>query len=172
MLKIIGALLVLAACIGYALSLLGQARHRGAVLAAGRELTELLIAEIRYERLPMADILESIRQRIHPDIGSVLTEVADGLQQGRAESLDEIWKQSFANAAKTLGLAAQEQQLLEDIGRNLGYLDEEAQSAHLRGCGEKIGYAMERWQKSYEEQKKVYLTFSLAAGIFLILILI
>lgn len=172
MLKILGAALILAGCIGYSSALLGRIKHAQDVLDAGRELTELLAAEIRYECLPMEEVFDRIVPRVHMDLGRILLQIRTELADGEAGSLDEIWQSHFSGKEKMLDLSTEELHLLLEIGRNLGYLDVGAQLNHLQACREKINAARCRRSKILEEQTKVYRALSLAAGVFLILILL
>ena len=62
MLKAAGSMCVLAACIGFVRELLRTGSLHKEYLEALIELTELLSAEIRYERLPIQEALQQIQK--------------------------------------------------------------------------------------------------------------
>lgn len=172
MLKILGAGLILLACVGYARGLLGQiVRHRD-ILRACCELTDLLAGEIRYERIPMAEALYRIRSKLHPELSEVLLEIADGLEEGGYASMEELWNQSFEGAKKRLSLTDEELGEVKDIGKNLGFLDFDVQVNHLAGCKQRLLKSLEKMQKELDEKRRLYRALSLAAGVFVILILL
>lgn len=172
MLKIVGAVLILLACIGYAGGLLGQVTRRRDVLKSCLELTELLSGEIRYDRVPIEEALESIRSRIDRELACVLHQIADGLKTGDHANLEELWSQSFEDAKQKLFLTEEELGEVQDIGKNLGFLDSEVQVNHLMGCRERLKKSLEKTQQELDEKRRLYRYLSLAAGIFVILILV
>lgn len=172
MLKIIGAALILFACIGYAGGLLGQIARRRDVLKSCIEMTELLAGEIRYDRVPMEEALESIRNRVDFGIACVLKQITDGLKAGNHANLEKLWSRSFEDAKTKLLLTEEELREVQDIGKNLGFLDSEVQVNHLMGCRERLKKSLDKTQQELDEKKRLYRYLSLAAGIFVILILI
>lgn len=172
MLKLIGAAFVLLACIGYAGGLLGQIARRRDVLASCLEMTELLAGEIRYDRVPVGEALERIRDKTDSGIACVLEQIADGLKTGDHANLEELWSRSFADAGQKLFLTEEELGEVQDIGKNLGFLDSEAQVNHLMGCRERLKKSLDKTQRELDEKRRLYRYLSLAAGIFVILILV
>ena len=73
MLKAAGSMCVLAACIGFVRELLRTGSLHKEYLEALIELTELLSAEIRYERLPIQEALQQIQKKIRPEIAFCVT---------------------------------------------------------------------------------------------------
>lgn len=172
MLKIAGSALILCACMGYAGGLLGQIGRRRDILKACLELTELLSGEIRYERIPMAEALYKIRDKLDGELSNVLTAIADGLETGDYTTMEELWGQSFDAAQGKLFLTGEELKEVKDIGKNLGFLDLDVQIGHLSGCRERLLRRFNQVQKELEEKRKLYRSLGLAAGIFAILILL
>lgn len=172
MLKIVGASLVLLACVGYAGGLLGQmVRHRD-ILKSCMELTDLLAGEIRYDRVPVAEALSRIQGRLDHGLSEVLKSVAGELKTGNSAELEDVWNRNFRKAERELMLTEEELGDVQDIGKNLGFLDPEAQVSHLMGCKERLKKSLDKTQQELEEKKRLYRALSLAAGIFTILILL
>lgn len=172
MLKIIGAVLVLLACAGYTGGLLGQIRRHRDVLRSCLELTDLLAGEIRYDRVPIAEALHRICQKTDRELSFVLKTISDGLKTGDYAELEELWDRSFEDAGKRLFLTEEELGEVQDIGKNLGFLDTQAQMDHLAGCRERLKKSLEKIQRELDEKRRLYRYLSLAAGIFVILILV
>ena len=172
MLKLIGSVMVLLACVGYAGGLLRQiVRHRD-ILKSCMELTELLTGEIRYERIPIAEALRRIQGKVDDELSKILCAVADSMEKGDYGSMEEVWNRNFAQAGKGLLLTEEEMQEVKNIGKNLGFLDFDVQVSHLTGCRERLKRSLDKIQKELDEKKKLYRSLSLAAGIFAILILL
>ena len=58
------------------------------------------------------------------------------------------------------------------IGKHLGFLDQRQQEEHLQGCRERLQRLLRLRQKELEEKKHMYRCLGVAAGIFVILILV
>jgi stage III sporulation protein AB len=171
MLKLSGAALVMLACIGYGSGLLRQMRRHRDILNSFLTLTELLAGEIRYERIPIQDVLNRISDRVDPEIAVVLQQIAGELQQGIYASLEEVWNRNFQRARKSLLLTEEELAQVQAIGGNLGFLDHHAQLQHLAGCRERLLGSLANIQQELDEKTRIYRSLSLAAGVFVILIL-
>lgn len=172
MLKITGAVLIMLACVGYAGGLLGQIARRRDVLESCLEMTELLSGVIRYDRVPVGEALEDIRNKTDSGIACVLEQISEGLKTGDHANLEELWSQSFADAKQKLFLTERELREIQDIGKNLGFLDSEVQVNHLMGCRERLKKSLNKIQQELDEKRRLYRYLSLAAGIFAILILV
>ena len=58
------------------------------------------------------------------------------------------------------------------IGKQLGFLDQVQQEQYLKGCTERLRRLQIQAQKAMDEKKRVYRYLGVAAGIFVILILV
>ena len=157
MLKAAGSMCVLAACIGFVRELLRTGSLHKEYLEALIELTELLSAEIRYERLPIQEALQQIQKKIRPEIAFVLRQMIEQMKDG---------------TGKELFLTGEELEEVCRIGKHLGFLDQRQQEEHLQGCRERLQRLLRLRQKELEEKKHMYRCLGVAAGIFVILILV
>lgn len=172
MLKILGSVMILLACLGYAGGLLRQIMRHRDILKSCLELTDLLSGEIRYERVPIAEALHRIRGRLDGELAKVLCDIANTLEEGDYGSMEEVWDRNFLQARETLLLTEEELNEVKNIGKNLGFLDFDVQVSHLAGCRERLKRNLDKIQKELDDKKKLYRSLGLAAGIFAILILL
>lgn len=172
MLKAAGSMCVLAACIGFVRELLRTGSLHKEYLEALIELTELLSAEIRYERLPIQEALQQIQKKIRPEIAVVLRQMIDQMKDGTGTPFSEIWEQAFRKGGNELFLTAEEMEEVCRVGKHLGFLDQRQQEEHLQGCRERLQRLLRLRQKELEEKKHMYRCLGVAAGIFVILILV
>ena len=138
MLKAAGSMCVLAACIGFVRELLRTGSLHKEYLEALIELTELLSAEIRYERLPIQEALQQIQKKIRPEIAFVLRQMIEQMKDGTGTPFSEIWEQAFRKGGKELFLTGEELEEVCRIGKHLGFLDQRQQEEHLQGCRERL----------------------------------
>lgn len=172
MLKIAGSVLVMLACLGYAGGLLRQMSRRRDILRSCLEMTELLAGEIRYERAPVAEALRRICGRLDGDLETVIRGIADRLEEGGYGSMEEVWDAGFLREKEKLPLTKEELDGVREIGKNLGFLDLAVQIDHLAGCRERLGRNLDKVQRELDEKRRLYRSLGLAAGIFVILILL
>lgn len=171
-LKLAGSICVLAACTGFAGELIRRGNWHRKYLEAYLELTQLLSAEIRYERIPIQEALIQIQRKVRPEIGSILLRIVKRMKEGTGRSFAEIWECEFRESEKQFFLTGEEVEEVCRIGKNLGFLDPQQQEVHLRGCEERLRYFLSLRQKELEEKRPLYRWLGVAAGIFMILILV
>lgn len=172
MIKILGSVLVMAACIGYSSYLLDKQKSHRNVLQTFIQILELLSNEIRYERITMAEAFCRMDRKYYGPAGEVMRQISDKLLEGKSENLEMAWKDTFVREQQVLMLKDEELDIMLDVGKNLGYLDAEAQVGHLKNCCIRLEKKLEEAQAELTEKKKVYGYLGVAVGLMVVLILI
>lgn len=172
MVKLISSVLILSSCIGYAGTLMEKQKYHRDVLLSLICILSLLAGEIRYERLTMAEALGRLTEKYHGPAGEVMQKIADRLREVSCEDLESVWRFYFQEEQSRLMLSGEEIDILLETGRNLGYLDVEAQVGHLHRCRERLELKLREAEKNMAEKKKLYGYLSVAAGVMMILILV
>ncbi len=171
MLKVAGAVIVCLAAWGYGCSLVRQLdRHRDQLFACG-EMMELLMGEIRYGKTPFWDAFLRIAERMQEPFSSVLREISVEITKNQYESLEHIWVETFEKKKKELSFAPGEWEILKGVGKNLGYLDVQAQIQHLTLYRKQMQKCLEELEKGAKEKKRIYRSVSLMVGAMVVLIL-
>lgn len=171
MLKIFGIILVLAASWGYGNGLVARLGRHRENLTACREILDLLSGEIRYGKTPLNEAFVQISDRIGGTAGRLLRKIADQIESGGYRSLEAVWKEAFTDAGKELELTDQELKVMLRAGKNLGYLDVQAQVSNLKLYSRQIEIFLEQAEKTAAEKKKLYRSLSMAAGLLVVLLL-
>ncbi len=172
MLKVAGAVIVFLAAWGYGSSLVGQLnRHRDQLFACG-EMLEMLMGEIRYGKTPFQDAFARISERMQEPFSGVLREISGEISKNQYESLEHIWVETFEKRKKELFFASGEWEVLKGIGKNLGYLDVQAQIQHLTLYRKQIQKCLEELEKGAKEKKRIYRSVSLMVGAMVVLIFV
>lgn len=135
MLKAAGSMCVLAACIGFVRELLRTGSLHKEYLEALIELTELLSAEIRYERLPIQEALQQIQKKIRPEIAFVLRQMIEQMKDGTGTPFSEIWEQAFRKGGKELFLTGEELEEVCRIGKHLDFWTRDSRRSICRDVG-------------------------------------
>lgn len=171
-LKLTGSVCVLVACVGFVREILRTGNLHRKMLESLIEMTELLAAEIRYERLPIQDALLQVQKKVRPEISIVLLHIVEQMKKGSGTEFVTIWEQAFREVQKDLFLKSEELDEVCRIGKHLGFLDQTQQEQHLKGCAKRLQRMQEQVQKELEEKKRIYRYLGMAAGIFVILVLV
>lgn len=172
MVKIFGSVLVLAACIGYTNGLMEKQKNHESILQSLVQILGLLMGEIRYERLPMAEAFCRMDKKYNGPAATVMKQIADKLASVSYENLEGVWAEAFRGEQKRLMLTDEELDILLDVGKNLGYLDADAQISHLEGCQKRLQQKVDAAAKEIAEKRKVYRYLGVAAGVLVILVLV
>lgn len=172
MLKLMGSVLIMAACIGYTGYLLEKQKAHQDVLQSLISMLDLLSGKLRYERMTMGEALAGLNKKYHGAVGGVMGRIADRLMAGVSENLEGIWRAEFTAAGKELMLTEEELDIVLETGKNLGYLDVEAQTGHLKNCRTRLERRLEIVRKEAAEKRRVYRYLGMAVGVMVILVLI
>lgn len=172
MIKLLGSVLVMTACIGYTNGLMERQKYHENVLQSLVHILELMMGEIRYERLPMAETFCRLDKKYNGPAGTVMKQISDKLMQGSSEDLESVWRAAFCKEQKNLMLTEEELDILMDVGKNLGYLDAESQIGHLKVCQKRFMQRLEAVRIELAKKRKVYRYLGVAAGVLVILILV
>ena len=120
-LKLTGSVCVLVACVGFVREILRTGKiYIEKMLESLIEMTELLAAEIRYERLPIQDALLQVQKKVRPEISIVLLHIVEQMKKGSGTEFVTIWEQAFREAQKDLFLKSEELDEVCRIGKHLG----------------------------------------------------
>ncbi|MCD8231027.1 MAG: stage III sporulation protein AB [Clostridiales bacterium] len=172
MLKLTGAVCVLTACIGYAAVLTEKQKNHREVLLSLIRIMNLLADKIRYERMTMAEALGGLNRKYRGPAGDVLNRIAEKLREDVWESLEMVWRFCFKEKQRELFLTDEEMDIVLETGKNLGYLDVEAQAMHLLHCRERLEQKLYEAEKEMAEKQKIYRCLAVAAGVMVILVLV
>ena len=172
MIKITGVIIVLLASWGYGSGLIHRLNQHKNQLFSLQELIDLFLGEIQYGKQPLQEACALIGQRMPAPFRDVLLEISKELELKKFQSFEMVWRQQFQKQEKEFAFTEQEKQVLYGIGKNLGYLDVDAQVRHLQLYQREVGNLIEQLEQSAKEKKKVYRSVSLMVGAMVILLFI
>lgn len=161
---------MLAACLGYASSLLENLKYHRDVLQSLIQIWDLLAGEIRYERLTMAEAFQNLDRKYHGPAGSIMRRISERLAAADEEDLETVWTDVFRKEQKALMLSSEELDILLDTGKTLGYLDAEAQVSRLNYFRERLEKKFQEAEKDIREKRKLYRSLAIAAGVMIVLV--
>lgn len=172
MLKLSGAALILVACFGYVNVLLQSMKLHQRALKHAEEFLTILMEELRYEQLPLQECFERTEHKICRAWVSISEKLKAGLEQKTTGDVAALWKEAFRGHPEFDCLTVKEQEILLEVGNSLGFLDVAAQTRQLEFVRSRLEHCRLEQEKEGAEKRKLYRYLGMAAGIFVILILV
>lgn len=172
MLKIVGAIFVIAGALGIGNSISRRFKQHYHQLIASKELLLLLGNEMRYLKMPLPQALKRIAGQCEAPFDNVLIQVADELLQYLEASPGKVWKRVLQQNRTSYLLSGEEFQILLEAGNILeqsnGYMQEE----EVRLFTEQIQFKLVHAEEELKTKQRISRYLCGAGGLFLILILI
>ncbi|MCD8077751.1 MAG: stage III sporulation protein AB [Lachnospiraceae bacterium] len=170
-LRLLGSLLILMGCTGTGW------QHSEALGERVRSMEEIstviwkIRGEIRVAGIPLGHVFLQVSDQVDKPWADVLRNLSRRMEAQEGERFQELW-------AAELDALPREQYRREDwtcllgLGRNLGYLDLDMQVELLDGFLAEWGRRTEECRREKQEKQKVCRCLGLAAGAFLVLLLV
>lgn len=171
-LKAAGAACVVLSCT--AMGFLKSLRLNGRL----RELTELkrllglLEGMIRFGGGTLEEAFEVAADRGSPPYSGFFLELAAQMKECGGKTLGQLWQKAMETKLGASGLSEDEKAVLRTLGRDLGFLDREAQLKALALSEEQLEEARERLLEELPAKTKLYNYLGILAGVFITILLI
>lgn len=154
-------------------------KERLEILRIFRQMVCHLKNRILYSNATLPEALGEVgihfsgeQEGIRKEPGEFLVRVSQELEMHRNWSLTEIWKAELERVSADLPLSKTDRQSLAALGENLGYADRDMQERTLLFYLEQVDEAIDGLKHEVETLGKLYRTLGIAAGMFLVIVLI
>lgn len=172
MLKALGALLIIGACTTLGLAAHAKLRRQIASLSAILNAITFLRAEIEGPRTPLPELIDTLAHSKNPDTRLLFREMRRRMEQMPGMSLGYHWSSTVRDLADDLCLSDEATAILRDASSFLGRYDAGQQLQCLNYTAERLEGYRQRACQEYQKHGNIYRTCGIAAGIFLVLMLI
>lgn len=172
MLKLIGSLLILTSAAGMGLSFSADLKKHCMELRLLKQLIYMLRGEIKYTKTPLPEAFSNMADRLPEPFGPFLRETAEEMRGMEGKSFCELWREQVEKCLSGTRLTKEEREQLGDLGEVLGYLDLEMQLSSLELYLERLELCIREAQETMAAKQKLYQSLGVAAGIFLVILLI
>lgn len=169
--RLFGALLILSACGLYGTMAVRRLKSRVTALESLIASLQILSGEICSRLMPMEDVMEILTRETDEPIRSFYAHVQESMGLLGEKSFGEIWGDA---ARKSLGgcLGESEMKVLLTLGACLGRYDIDEQSAAILQAETRLTLCLRRAEERRLKDGKAQAAFSLAAGLFAVIILL
>lgn len=169
--KIVGALLLVAACTLFGV---GQARklyYRQSCLEDTLNLLRFMDAELKNGSVPIPEIFRELGKLSNSKLHGFYNELNIKMVGLGEESLADIWNSCIMNN-KSISLSIRQRQQLCRVGAYLGRYSESEQSEAISACISHMEDELERSSEKAREGGKLYTSLGLTFGLMLAAVLI
>lgn len=172
MMTALGALLIVGACTTLGMAARGKLRRRLTVLSAMLDAVAFLKAEIEGPHTPLPDLLDRLAHSDNPDQRRLFGEMRKRMDKAPGMSLGYHWSSTVRDLSDDLCLGPEATGVLRDASAFLGRYDAEQQLECLRYTTARLESCRQQACEEYRRHGNVYRTCGIAAGIFVVLMLI
>ena len=171
MLRLIGAVIVVACTGTFGVSCAMRLGLRARVLSELIAALEVMRSEICDRLTPMPDLLETLAEQTNPPVSRMFAGCLEGMKSLGNRSFYFLWKTAVEQTPE-LELTRQESQTLIELGHVLGRYDVEEQRRSLNGVIRRLEGYLKHAQEEKRVQTKAHAALGVAAGFFVVIILI
>ena len=126
----------------------------------------MLRGELQYTRATFEDVFEKLGDKIDGPIGKWLKSLWRRLYEKEGTSFWEIWKSSIEQELQESHLKKEDLNELKEIGKNLGHFE------NIDLFIEQLGYKIQKTREDCETKGKLYRSFGIMGGVFLVILLL
>lgn len=166
MLKLIGSILILAACTGIGFSKSSEMQLHLNELEELKKIFYLLKSELQYTRAPFAEVFEKIGRKTKEPFQTWLLDLCSRLNEKRSGIFWDMWCNSIEENLNGSKLKEDELAELKSVGKNLEYI--ESLDLYL----EQMEYRIQNTRENYRSKRKLCQSLGIMGGIFLVILLL
>ncbi|WP_028399156.1 stage III sporulation protein SpoIIIAB [Ectobacillus panaciterrae] len=133
MMKMIGAVLIVAATTWIGFQFAKKVSERPRQLRLLKTALQSLEAEIMYGHTPLSEAAERLAKQMPKPLSWMFQSFQTRLQRGD-KTVREAWNESLQDIWKLTALKQTEQEILQQFGETLGQHDRDSQQKHIRLC--------------------------------------
>ncbi|MCI8599173.1 MAG: hypothetical protein HFJ10_12170 [Lachnospiraceae bacterium] len=172
MLKIMGALMILASATGIGVSCSMDLKKYCMELRLLKQLLYMLRGEIKYTKTPLAEAFERIAVRLPEPFSTFLRQTAQEMENLDGRTFGELWREQIRTGLPGTHLKKDDKEQLGALGEVLGYLDLEMQVSSIELYLEQLEISIRSAQDAITAKQKLYQSLGVAGGIFLVILLV
>ncbi len=172
MLRIIGAVLLMAGCTGSGWLAKERLKKNLDDLYRIRQIFQMFQSEIAYSRAPLPEACLRIGNRSEEPYRSALLAVREEMTADHGKSFLDIWNRQIEICMRELSVAEADKRLLRDFGSCIGYMDGMMQTQAVEQYIHKLDLSIGRMEKDMADKCKVIMSLSIMGGLLLAIILL
>lgn len=166
MVKLVGSILIFAACSGIGFSISHEMQQHLNELEEVKKMFYLLKSELQYTRAPFAEVFEKIGRKVEEPYETWLLKLCERINEKSGGMFWEIWNVSIEENLSGSRLKEDELEELKQVGKNLEYIES------LNLYIEQMEYKIKNTREAYRSKRKLCQSLGIMGGIFLVILLL
>ena len=171
MLRLAGCILVISGCAGFAGSICRDGNTRLQLLKQMRGIYENMKYYIAYQKAAVPEALRRLSEKGQEPFAPVFKEIYQKMYT-EGESFPLVWKECMESALEKTPLTREEKKLMLDFPSCLGFMEETAQAGALDELLREVGLHIEELEKDKKGKNKMIMSFGVAAGVLVSILLL
>ncbi len=171
MLNILGCVLVIGGCTGFAASICKDATKRLKLLKQIRGLYENMKYYIAYQKATIPEALWWLSKKSGEPFGDAFALIYERVY-GQGEDFPLSWEQCIGTALQGQPLTKEEMDLVLLFPSRLGFMEEGAQALALDELLREIGIHIEELEKGLKGKNKMVMSLGVGVGVLLSILLL
>lgn len=131
-----------------------------------KQVFYMLRGELQYTRATFEDIFEKIGDRVDGTMGKWLKGLGRRLYQKEGQSFEMIWETAIEQELKESYLKKEDLEELTRLGRTLSHFE------NMDLFIEQLEYKIQTTREEYKTKGKLYKSFGIMGGVFLVILFI
>lgn len=170
--KLLGAVFLLFGTAGFSWSICLEQKRKLCLLKDMREMYLLLQREIGYTALPLPEIFRIVGEKTAMPFGDGLLSVASRMRPEEGEDFQDIWDSEMSRCLKEIPLTNPQKELLLKFPRCMGMNEKSGQANALEPYIEELNRFILQTEEEKKSKNKVIMSLGVAAGLFMVIILL
>lgn len=171
MLKIVGAVMIIAATAAYGFNAVLRLRARVRILTSLTAALDIMKSEICDRLTPMPELLEMLSNETEAPVRDFFNNCYKKLGMLGVQSFSSVWKSALTETPELL-LNDGEAQVIAELGFVLGRYDSNEQKSAFSYTIRRMEGFLQKAETERDSQSKLHAFLGVAAGIFVVIMLI
>jgi len=171
LLKILGAMAVVAGCAGLGFYIAAKEGFRIRELLEFKKSLLILASEIEYKKNPLNTACENIANRTEGIVAKLYENYSVLLAESQGETAYRLWMLALENMQKKSFYTAEDIAVFDSFGKTLGYLDKPMQLNAINYSINCIDEKVAALQAAGDKNKRMYRSLGAIAGLLIIVLL-
>jgi len=172
MLKLMGSMLVLLCSVGLGMAGAGELKAHCMELRLLKQAIYMLRGEVKYAKSTLPEAFGMLAVRVGPPFAGFFGNLEQELAWQQGRSFRDLWDEEIERSLGKSTLRREELEKLKRLGEGLGYLDLEMQLATIELYLEQLEEDISKAGQELHTKQKLYRSLGMAAGVFLVILLV
>ncbi|MBQ2696287.1 MAG: stage III sporulation protein AB [Clostridia bacterium] len=172
MLKLLGALLVIAACTAFGIKSVMKKRDTIKALKELRSALSEIARAINFQLDPLPEVISRLHKEQFSEADSFISQLHTNVQNSENEPFSQLWEHTIKLFSKEKELPIQAESLLLSLGESLGKMDYETELSRLKEGQASLSELIDETEQNYGKTEKMTKSLSIILGIFIVILLL